>query len=84
MIFDHGCDAINSGVGALNLMMTLGINPDETVSVLVVLATPFVPFFVATWEEYYVGQLILPSFNGPSEGVLIGVCICESTNQELA
>lgn len=37
------------------------------------LATPFVPFYVATWEEYYTHELILPIINGPSEGVALGV-----------
>lgn len=42
------------------------------------LATPFVPFYVATWEEYYVGKLVLPIINGPAEGVLLGVAIGET------
>lgn len=24
-VFDHGCDAINAGVGAMNLLVVLGI-----------------------------------------------------------
>jgi hypothetical protein len=78
MIFDHGCDAINSIVGALNMLMTLRIPLTQPVGVLIAMATPFVPFYVATWEEYYVGQLVLPPINGPSEGVLIGVGIGEA------
>ena len=82
MIFDHGCDAINAGVGATNLLVCLGLVSNykevwDPFLVLSALATPFVPFYVATWEEYYVGQLVLPIINGPSEGVLIGVAICK-------
>jgi len=77
LIFDHGCDAINAGVGALNFIVSMGIRLDDPVGVLMSLATPFVPFYVATWEEYYVGDLVLPIINGPSEGVLLGVMLCK-------
>lgn len=119
-MFDHGCDAINAGVGAMNLLIVLGIcSGGEKVGrlglwmrisrytcapphfpapfqrphsithtlhttqawdpflVVSALATPFVPFYVATWEEYYVGKLVLPIINGPAEGVLLGVAIGE-------
>ena len=29
-------------------------------------------FYIATWEEYYTGKLILPIMNGPNEGLLLG------------
>jgi ethanolaminephosphotransferase len=77
MVFDHGCDAINAAVGGINLVMQLGIPLDHKYALLAALATPYVPFFFATWEEYYLGKLILPVINGPSEGVLLGVFICE-------
>lgn len=81
MVFDHGCDAINAGVGAINLLVVLGIvssggqNAWDPFLVLSAFASPFVPFYVATWEEYYVGALVLPIINGPAEGVLMGVGI---------
>jgi len=28
-------------------------------------------FYISTWEEYYTGELFLPVFNGPSEGLAI-------------
>lgn len=82
MVFDHGCDAINAGVGAINLLVVLGIvsggdSAWDPFLVISAIATPFVPFYVATWEEYYVGKLVLPIINGPAEGVLMGVMICE-------
>lgn len=76
MVFDHGCDAINAGIGAINLLVVLGLMSSgmwEPFLVLSAVATPFLPFYVATWEEYYVGALILPVVNGPAEGVLLGV-----------
>uniref|UniRef100_M4BEY9 Uncharacterized protein n=1 Tax=Hyaloperonospora arabidopsidis (strain Emoy2) TaxID=559515 RepID=M4BEY9_HYAAE len=29
---------------------------------------PAMVFFMATWEEYYTGTLVLPVINGPNEG----------------
>ncbi len=80
MVFDHGCDAINAGVGAINLLVVLGIvsgsgSAWDPFLVLSAFASPFVPFYVATWEEYYTGALVLPIINGPAEGVLMGVGI---------
>ena len=78
MVFDHGCDAINAGIGAINLLVVLGIVSSgewDSFLVLSAFASPFVPFYVATWEEYYTGALVLPIINGPAEGVLMGVFI---------
>jgi len=78
MVFDHGCDAINAGIGAINLLVVLGIVSSgewDAFLVLSAFASPFVPFYVATWEEYYTGALVLPIINGPAEGVLMGVFI---------
>ena len=72
MLFDHGCDAINSGIGAINFISIIGASLKDPWVLLMCLATPMVPFYIATWEEYYVNALVLPIFNGPSEGVLIG------------
>lgn len=37
-------------------------------------------FFLATWEHYYTGELILPVFNGPSEGLLLGASLSMVTS----
>ena len=34
-----------------------------------------VVFTCATWEEYYTGSLELPLINGPTEGILIAICL---------
>jgi len=47
---------------------------DATLAALLILC-PMVAFFVATWEQYYTGKLILPPFNGPSEGLVMGACL---------
>lgn len=36
---------------------------------------PMVAFYVSTWEQYYTGKLILPPFNGPTEGLLLGATL---------
>jgi len=36
---------------------------------------PMVAFYISTWEQYYTGKLIMPPFNGPSEGLVIGASL---------
>jgi len=36
---------------------------------------PMIAFYVSTWEQYYTGTLILPPFNGPSEGLIMGASL---------
>lgn len=33
----------------------------------------YTTFYMATWEEYYIGGLFLPCFNGVNEGQMIAV-----------
>lgn len=76
LLFDHGCDAMNSIFGSANWIIALGLTiEDDLFAATVVIMIPFVLFFVATWEEYHVGELVLPVFNGPSEGLLMGVAL---------
>jgi len=32
---------------------------------------PFVMFYIATWEQYFTGELVMPIFNGPNEGLVV-------------
>jgi len=72
LLFDHGCDAMNTFVSGLTLFTVLqfgnGIN-----SIIGYIIT-FGAFFLATWEEYYTETLELPMFNGANEG-LVGVAL---------
>ena len=52
-----------------------GLVPGLVVSTL----GPFAMFYVATWEEYYTGELILPIINGPNEGLLGGALLSLTT-----
>lgn len=72
LIFDHGCDAVNAGVGALLSCTLFAIPAADTAAVLLACSLTSVPFYWATWEEYHLHALVLPWVNGPSEGVFGG------------
>mmetsp|Transcript_31365 Transcript_31365/g.66308 ORF Transcript_31365/g.66308 Transcript_31365/m.66308 type:complete len:604 (-) Transcript_31365:220-2031(-) len=101
LLFDHGCDAVNSILGSANWMAAMAMVPgsldrwmgggghefetppsavsaafggDEVLAALLVLC-PMIAFYVSTWEQYYTGKLILPPFNGPSEGLVLGASL---------
>jgi len=71
MLFDHGCDAVNAGIMAIIVGGTLGTGWD--LDLFLGLWCSFVPFYFQTWEEHYVGKMVLPIFNGPSEGTTFTV-----------
>jgi len=68
LLFDHGCDAINTFISGLSLFTVIQLgNSFWSVWGFIV---AFVTFFMATWEEYYTGSLDLPIFNGANEGIM--------------
>jgi len=73
LLFDHGCDALNTFISGLSMftVFQMGNTPLAVVAYLIAM----VPFYAATWEEYYVEGLHLPLINGPNEGLvgLIGL-----------
>ncbi|CAJ1961007.1 unnamed protein product [Cylindrotheca closterium] len=76
LLFDHGCDAINSIFGSANWIIAMGLSLEQDCfAAAVLIFVPFVLFYVATWEEYHVGELVLPIFNGPSEGLIMGAAL---------
>jgi ethanolaminephosphotransferase len=76
MLFDHGCDALNSPMGSINWAVAMAINPAKhPIIIFWCLISSAIPFYIATWEEYYTGALILPIINGPSEGLLLGASL---------
>lgn len=80
LLFDHGCDAINSMLGSANWIVAMGLNPFEDAMLsYIILVGPYALFYIATWEEYYTGELILPIFNGPNEGLLGGALLSVTT-----
>lgn len=76
LLFDHGCDAINSLFGSVNWIIAMGLSLDQhSWECWVVILMPMIAFYIATWEEYYTGKLRLPVFNGPSEGLFMGASL---------
>ncbi len=74
MFFDHGCDAINAGVTIVSMGSILGTGWSG--KLFITYLSSWVPFYFQTWEEYYSGSMILPPFNGPTEGLLMTIGIC--------
>jgi len=75
MLFDHGCDAINSPMGSINWCVAMAIGPSIPLVLFWTLIASAIPFYISTWEEYYTGALVLPIINGPSEGLLLGASL---------
>ena len=75
LLFDHGCDAINSMMGSQLWIAAMAISvTTHPVATFTCVMGPMVLFYISTWEEYHSGVLILPWFNGPTEGLLLGAC----------
>ena len=72
MLFDHGCDAVNACLSSITMGSVFGTG--WTMGVFLGVFSGFFPFYIQTWEEYYVGEMILPVVNGPTEG-LLSICI---------
>lgn len=78
LLFDHGCDAANSMFGsanwiiAIDLSLTSSTSTQDVLMCWILVLGPMALFYVATWEEYYTGKLILPIMNGPNEGLVLG------------
>eukprot|EP00537_Pseudo-nitzschia_pungens_P011388 CAMPEP_0172386134 /NCGR_PEP_ID=MMETSP1061-20121228/3733_1 /TAXON_ID=37318 /ORGANISM="Pseudo-nitzschia pungens, Strain cf. pungens" /LENGTH=447 /DNA_ID=CAMNT_0013115419 /DNA_START=144 /DNA_END=1487 /DNA_ORIENTATION=+ len=71
LLFDHGCDAINSIFGSASVIIGMDLIPSENMfEVWLLIFGPFAMFYIATWEQYFTGELIMPIVNGPSEGLL--------------
>jgi ethanolaminephosphotransferase len=68
LIFDHQVDAICVTITTTFLsIISLYGNSWESLIIWVMAATPF---YLATWEELYVGKQVFPVINGPSDGCL--------------
>jgi len=75
LLFDHGCDAINSIFGSQMWIAAMDLSVStHPWAAFVCVFSPMTLFFIATWEEYHTHVLVLPIFNGPTEGLLLAVC----------
>jgi len=76
LLFDHGCDAVNSIFGSANWIAAMGLSiADDSLAIWVLIIVPMMAFYITTWEEYYTGKLVLPIINGPTEGLLMGAML---------
>lgn len=76
MLLDHGIDAfLCCTMNPIMLMKLLQIG--NSVKTLVCLFVCSSPFYYATLEFYYTGELVLTQINGADEGSLgyLGFCI---------
>jgi ethanolaminephosphotransferase len=72
-MFDHGCDAMNTTLGAILAGRALNLGRSWwTVSSL---SFALMNFYLTTWEEWHTGTLYLGVFSGPVEGILMVVAI---------
>jgi phosphatidylglycerophosphate synthase len=67
MLFDHGCDALNTTIMAVSLANALQLGP--TPWSLLLAGVAWAGFFTNTLEEYYTGELYLSYVNMPNEGL---------------
>jgi phosphatidylglycerophosphate synthase len=78
LLFDHGCDALNCVIGITNWCCAMGLdvaNPQDVRIIMLVTISAYTPFYMATWEEYHTGALILPIVNGVTEGLILGASL---------
>jgi ethanolaminephosphotransferase len=69
LLFDHGCDCFT--IGLQNIMLSKELCVGENPIAMVSLIASYMVFHFTTLEEYYLGTLKLPMFNGVSDGSLI-------------
>ena len=74
MFFDHGCDAINTTIISIPVAAALGTG--WTAKCLFGFWCGYIAFYFQTWEEHYIGAMVLPVINGASEGLLILMTMC--------
>lgn len=71
-LFDHCCDAVSVAMFAAVMSSTLRIG--SSWGFLCVLVGIW-PFYLAHWEEYHAGILVLGEFNGPTEAQVLFIII---------
>ena len=54
LLFDHGCDAVNTTISCLTLLATIQTGP--TMLSFCFWGVGVIGFMAATWEEYYTGK----------------------------
>ena len=73
LLIDHGTDACTTFFVVLGFGSIIGIDHILFYGMLYLMTSS--AFYLSTWEEYIIGELILPIFNGVSDGMVILVFI---------
>ncbi|KAJ3220664.1 hypothetical protein HK099_004113 [Clydaea vesicula] len=71
-LFDHGCDALNTGI--LVFLVCSAIDLGQGWEMVVMFISGLANFYLTTWEEYHTGTLFLSFISGPVEGILL-ICV---------
>eukprot|EP01132_Coremiostelium_polycephalum_P001515 gene1515-1907_t len=71
-LFDHCCDALSVAMFAVVMAATLRIGYKWAFISFIV---GIWPFYMAHWEEYHAGILVLGEFNGPTEAQVLFIII---------
>ncbi|XWS64122.1 hypothetical protein CRYUN_Cryun06bG0159700 [Craigia yunnanensis] len=66
-LFDHGCDALACAFESMAFASTAMCGRDSFWFWVI----SAIPFYGATWENYFTNTLILPVVNGPTEGLAL-------------
>ena len=74
LLVDHGTDACTTFYVTINIGALCGC--DNFYQYIMIYFGISSTFFLNTWEEYYVGELILPIVHGVSEGTLLIDILC--------
>jgi len=61
-LFDHGCDAVTGTFLCLNLLTAMHV-PTGSIMSFVGILNVILPFYMAQWEEYHTGTLVLGYIN---------------------
>ncbi|KAJ3283250.1 hypothetical protein HDU79_009213 [Rhizoclosmatium sp. JEL0117] len=77
-LFDHGCDALNTGFATFFGVTALGLG--QTWWQLFTVYSCIGNFYLSTWEEYYTSTLYLSECSGPIEGVFTIIAILLTTS----
>jgi len=72
MLFDHGCDAVNSFVNAMTVSKLFGVQGFMQALVIYCVCSGF---FFATLEHYYTHYFYLGKVNAVNEGIVFLVLL---------
>ncbi|KAL4977751.1 CDP-alcohol phosphatidyltransferase-domain-containing protein [Aspergillus desertorum] len=72
-LFDHGIDSLNCTLASLLETAAMGLGSTHLGAWTALV--PCLAMYFSTWETYHTHTLYLGYFNGPTEGLLIGIGI---------